>query len=328
MRTALVTGITGQDGFYLAKLLLDKGYHVIGTFREKIHTLNPSMDPLQDKVEFIYFDMFDQRNIASILDEYRPAEIYNLAACSSGAGMFVDPVGLAEVNGLAVTRILEAIREVDCKIRFCQASSSEVFGAAVESPQTESTFSNPRSPYGAAKSYADSMVRIYRQHYQLFACSAILFNHESPRRGLGFVTRKITHEAARIKLGLSKKLHLGNLDARRDWGFAGDYVHAMWLMLQQQNAEDFVLATGELHTVREVCELAFSRLGLNYRDHVFEDPLAFRPGDELTLIGSAKNAYAKLNWKPQINFQQLVQMMVDSDLFELKKLNLESMSNE
>lgn len=319
MRTALITGITGQDGFYLAKLLLDKGYHVIGTIREKKHGLNPFMDQVNDKIELINFDMLDQQNIVSILHEYRPTEIYNLAAYSSGAGMFDDPVGLTEVNGLAVTRILEAIRKVDSQIRFCQASSSEVFGAAIESPQTETTFSNPRSPYGAAKSYADSMVRIYRQHYQLFACSAIFFNHESPRRGLGFVTRKITHEAARIKLGLAKELRLGRLDAMRDWGFAGDYVHAMWLMLQQKAAEDFVLATGELHTVREICELAFTRLGLNYHEYVFEDPLAFRPRDDLILVGSAENAYAKLNWKPQINFQQLVHMMVDSDLFSLKK---------
>jgi GDPmannose 4,6-dehydratase len=254
-----------------------------------------------------------------VLAECRPTEIYNFAAYSSGAGMFDDPVGIGEVNGLAVARILEAIRAVDTNIRFCQASSREIFGEAIESPQTEATPTNPRSPYGAAKLYADAMIKIYRQRYGLFACSAILFNHESPRRGLEFVTRKITHEAAKIKLGLTKELHLGNLDAQRDWGFAGDYVRAMWLMLQQERAEDYVVATGKAHSVRELCEFAFSRLGLDYRDYVREDVLAFRPAETALLVGSAAKAKQNLGWEPEVEFRELVHMMVDADLQTLTK---------
>jgi GDPmannose 4,6-dehydratase len=258
--------------------------------------------------------MLDQRRMTQVLTECRPAEIYNFAACSSGAGMFDNPARIGEVNGLAVARILEAIREVDTKIRFCQASSREIFGEAAESPQTESTPTNPRSPYGAAKLYADSMIRIYRQRYDLFACAAILFNHESPRRGTEFVTRRITQAAAKIKLGLAKELHLGNLDAQRDWGFAGDYVRAMWLMLQQERADDYVVATGKAHSVRELCEFAFSRLGLDYRDHVREDALAYRPIEPALLVGCAAKSNSKLSWKPEIEFRELVHMMVDADL--------------
>jgi len=319
MKTALITGITGQDGSYLAELLLAKGYRVIGAFRDSQKVKESLPAGLKNGVELVAWDMLDQRRMTDMLTECRPAEIYNFAAYSSGVGMFEDPVGIGEVNGLAVARILEAIRTVDLSIRFCQASSREIFGEALESPQTEATPANPRSPYGAAKLYADSMIRIYRQHYGLFACSAILFNHESPRRGLEFVTRKITHEAAKIKLGLANELHLGNLDAQRDWGFAGDYVRAMWLMLQQECADDYVVATGKAHSVRELCEFAFSSLGLDYRDYVREDASAYRPVEPALLVGSAVKANRKLGWKPEVEFKELVHMMVDADLQTLTK---------
>lgn len=314
MPTVLITGITGQDGSYLAELLLAKGYRVIGAVRNSQNAKESLPTALKNSVELITWDMLDQRRMTEVLTECRPAEIYNFAACSSGAGMFDNPDRIGEVNGLAVARILEAIREVDTKIRFCQASSREIFGEAAESPQTESTPTNPRSPYGAAKLYADSMIRIYRQRYDLFACAAILFNHESPRRGTEFVTRRITQAAAKIKLGLAKELHLGNLDAQRDWGFAGDYVRAMWLMLQQERADDYVVATGKAHSVRELCEFAFSRLGLDYRDHVREDALAYRPIEPALLVGCAAKSNSKLSWKPEIEFRELVHMMVDADL--------------
>ncbi len=314
---ALVTGIAGQDGSYLAELLLAKGYRVIGAARDRQKARVALPVNVADAVELVAWDMLDQRGMTETLALYRPQEIYNFAAYSSGAGMYDDPVGVGEVNGMAVTRMLEAIRAVDAGLRFCQASSREIFGEAVESPQTESTPVNPRSPYGAAKLYADSMIRIYRQRYGIFACSAILFNHESPRRGLGFVTRKITHEAARIKLGLAKELHLGNLDAQRDWGFAGDFVRAMWLMLQQQHADDYVLATGQAHSVRELCDLAFSHLGLDYRDHVREDEAAYRPAETALLVGDIAKARAGLKWQPEVGFRELVQMMVDEDLRSL-----------
>ena len=319
MRTVLITGITGQDGSYLAELMLAKGCRVIGAVRDSQNAKESIPAGLKDSVELIAWDMLDQPRMREALAEYQPQEIYNFAAYSSGAGMYDDPVGVGEVNGLAVTRILEAIREVDTNIRFCQASSREIFGEALESPQTEATPTSPRSPYGAAKLYADSMIRIYRQRYRLFACSAILFNHESPRRGLEFVTRKITHEAARIKLGLVRELHLGNLDAQRDWGFAGDYVRAMWLMLQQECAGDYVVATGKAHSVRELCEFAFSHLGLDYRDYVREDASAYRPVEPALLVGSAVKANHKLGWKPEVEFKELVHMMVDADLQTLTK---------
>jgi GDPmannose 4,6-dehydratase len=318
-KAALITGITGQDGAYLAELLLTKGCHVIGAARNARDVKARLSAELKGSVELISWDMLDQQGMTDALAVYRPAEIYNFAAYSSGAGMFDDPVGIGEVNGLAVARILEAIRAVDTNIRFCQASSREIFGDALESPQTEATTTQPRSPYGAAKLYADAMIRIYRQRYDLFACSAILFNHESPRRGLEFVTRKITHEAAKIKLGLAKELHLGNLDAQRDWGFAGDYVRAMWLMLQQEQADDYVVATGKAHSVRELCEFAFSRLGLDYRDYVREDASAYRPAEPALLVGSAVKANRKLGWKPEIEFKELVHMMVDADWQTLTK---------
>jgi GDPmannose 4,6-dehydratase len=319
MQTALITGITGQDGTYLAELLLTKKYRVIGAVRDVQNAKRLLFSELKNSVELVAWDMLDQGRMEEVLQEYCPAEIYNFAAYSSGAEMYDDPIGVGEVNGLAVARILEAIRKTDVKIRFCQASSREIFGEAVESPQTESTPTNPRSPYGAAKLYADSMIRIYRQRYSLFACSAILFNHESPRRGLGFVTRKITHEAAKIKLGLEKELHLGNLDAQRDWGYAGDYVRAMWLMLQQSRADDYVVATGKAHSVRELCEFAFSHLGLDYRDYVREDASAYRPIEPALLVGSATKAGSELSWRPEIEFKELVHMMVDADLINLSE---------
>jgi GDPmannose 4,6-dehydratase len=319
MKTVLITGITGQDGSYMAELLLAKGYRVIGGVRHVKTSQKSLIKTLQnDCIELVEWDMLDQCRMIEVLHTYRPTELYNFAAFSSGAGMFDDSVAIGEVNGLAVARILEAIRMVDVSIRFCQASSREIFGAAVESPQTEHTVTHPRSPYGAAKLYADSMIQIYRQHYDIFACSAILFNHESPRRGLGFVTRKITSEAAKIKLGLTSELHLGNLDAERDWGFAGDYVRAMWLMLQQKNAGDYVVATGEVHTVRELCELAFSHLGLDYRDYVKEDSSAYRTHEPIPLVGCAEKARRELGWKPEVGFSALIKSMVEADLQNLQ----------
>lgn len=313
LSTALITGVTGQDGSYLAELLLARGYRVVGGVRRgQDATALPAC--LVGRVELVTWDVLDQDCMSDVLVQTRPHEIYNCAAISSGAGMYEDPVGVSEVNGISVTRVLEAIRSVDSNIRFCQASSREIFGEALESPQTESTPTLPRSPYGAAKLYADLMIRLYRQRYGLFACSAILFNHESPRRGLGFVTRKITHEAVRIKLGLTSKVRLGNLDTQRDWGFAGDFVRAMWLMLQQKIADDYVIATGETHSVRDLCDLAFGYLGLDYRDHVIDDSAAYRPSEPELLVGSAAKAHAVLQWSPEVRFDALVRMMVDADL--------------
>jgi GDPmannose 4,6-dehydratase len=274
-------------------------------------TLSPR---LQASVELVLWDMGSQEAMACTLLAARPSEIYNFAAFSSGAGMYDDPVSMAEVNGVAVARTLEAIREVDMSIRFCQASSREVFGEALSSPQTETTPRNPRSPYGAAKAFADSLVQIYRLRYGMFAASAILFNHESPRRGLSFVTRKISHEAARIKLGLATDLLLGNLEARRDWGFAGDYVHAMWLMLQQVKPDDYVISTGKGHSVRDFCECAFSYLGLDYRDYVKEDNSSYRPAEPVLLVGCYEKARLELDWNPQTQFRELVIGMVDADM--------------
>lgn len=322
MPTALLTGITGQDGSYLAELLLAKGYRIVGAVRNA-RTASVSLPPsLMTRVELVDWDMLDQQTMADVLSHYQPVELYNLSAFTSGSGMFDSSVGIGEVNGLAVTRILEAIREVDENIRFCQASSSEMFGDAVGSPQSEETPFQPRSPYGAAKLYAHSMIRIYRQRYGMFACSAILFNHESPRRAFNFVSRKITHEAVKIKLGLQNGLLLGNLDARRDWGFAGDYVFAMWLMLQQSHADDYVVATGETHSVRDLCECAFGYLGLDYRQYVREDATAFRPVESVQLVGDAGKARRKLGWKPSIGFRDLVGMMVEADMKLLSETNL------
>lgn len=314
MNTALITGLTGQDGSYLAEQLQGRGYRVLGGVRDIPIAKRALPLDLCNAVELVPWDMLDPRAMTDVIDEWKPTEIFNFAAYSSGAGMFDDPVGISDINGLAVTRILEAIRAVDPKIRFCQASSREIFGEALESPQTEATPPNPRSPYGAAKLYADCMIRIYRQRYGLHASSAILFNHESPRRSRAFVTRKITHEAVRIKLGLTKELQLGNLDTQRDWGFAGDYVHAMWLMLQRVTADDYVIATGEAHTVREFCDEAFGHLGLDYREFVREDTASYRPSEPTPLVGSAAKARRNLGWEPKVSFRELVRMMVDADL--------------
>jgi GDPmannose 4,6-dehydratase len=319
MKTTLITGVTGQDGSYLAELLLAKNYQVIGVVRNLENAKKSVLSTLKNTVELVEWDMLDQQLITDILKKYQPAEIYNFAAYSSGSGMFEDPVGIGEINGLAVARILEGIRATDVNIRFCQASSREIFGETIESPQTENTPTNPRSPYGAAKLYADSMIKIYRQRYNIFACSAILFNHESPRRGLGFVTRKITHEASRIKLGLAKELHLGNLNALRDWGFAGDTVNAMWLMLQHGHADDYVVATGEAHSVREFCDCAFGYLDLDYRTYVREDASVYRPVEAAVLVGNADKARTVLGWKPKVRFNELVHMMVDAEMQTLKQ---------
>ncbi len=320
-KTALITGVSGQDGSYLAEQLLAKDYSVIGVVRNISVAKNKLDSNLLNKVMLADWDFSTQDVIIKLLEEYRPSEIYNFAAFSSGTGMFDNPVEIAEINGLAVTKILESIRTVDNSIRFCQASSREIFGEALTSPQSELTSTVPRSPYGAAKLYADSMIRIYRERYNIFACSAILFNHESPRRGLGFVTRKITYEAARIKLGLSSELLLGNLDTARDWGFAGDTVNAMWLMLQHSQPDDYVVATGSTHTVREFCKYAFDHLGLNYLDYVREDTLAYRASEPSVLVGDASKANSRLGWSPKVSFDALVKMMVDADMQTLIQNN-------
>lgn len=319
MKIALITGIAGQDGGYLAELLLAKGYRVVGAVRDPESAYARLPGVLARTVELVAWDMSSQAAMTQALARIKPTELYNFAAYSSGAGMYDDPVGIGDVNGLAVARILEAIREVDIRIRFCQASSREVFGEAVESPQTECTPRNPRSPYGAAKLFADSLIHIYRRHYGMFASAAILFNHESPRRHMSFVTRKITHQAARIKLGLATQLRLGNLDAQRDWGFAGDYVRAMWLMLQQLHADDYIVCTGETHSVREFCECAFDYLGLDYRNYLGEDQRSHRPAEPVLLVGSAAKAKRELDWAPEVGFRDLVHMMVDADLQLLSK---------
>jgi GDPmannose 4,6-dehydratase len=274
---------------------------------------------LDPQVELVSWDAGKEGAIDELLSRVGPSLVFNLAALASGSRMYERPVEIGNVNGLAVARLLEAIRKIDPKIKICQASSREIFGEPSESPQTEITSVKPRSPYGAAKAYADNMVRIYREHHGLFACSAILFNHESPRRTTDFVSKKITSTAVRIKFGLASTLRLGNLDARRDWGFAGDYVRAMWLMLQRPEPDDFVIATGEVTSVREFCELTFAHLGLNYRDHVIEDDLLYRPTERIDLRGSYAHAAALLGWKPTVSLRELVAMMVDADIEELTR---------
>ena len=317
MGTVLITGITGQDGSYLAEQLICKNYKVIGTVRNKHQDRLSLPVSLIESVEFVEWDLNDSKKLSEILSFYRPEEFYNFAAYSSGSGMYSDAVKIGEVNGLAVARILESIRQANFTIRFCQASSREIFGEALETPQNELTPCNPRSPYGAAKLYADSMIKIYRKHYGLFVCSAILFNHESPRRKHEFVTRKITYTASKIKLGLEKVLFLGNLDSQRDWGFAGDYVHAMWLMLQQSNATDYVIASGNSYSVRQFCEYTFNYLGLDYRDYVIEDPTVFRPIEPYVLVGNPSKAKINLGWEPMVGLEELIRMMVDEDMRSL-----------
>ena len=314
MPRALITGITGQDGSYLADLLLEKGYEVFGMVR-RTSTINfERIVHIQDRVELVQGDLLDQVSLIHILREYQPQEVYNLAAQSFVPTSFEQPVLTGEFTALGVTRVLDAIRIVDPSIRFYQASSSEMFGKVQEVPQTEKTPFYPRSPYGVAKLYGHWITINYRESYDLFACSGILFNHESPRRGLEFVTRKVTRAVARIKLGLQNELRLGNLDARRDWGYAGDYVRAMWLMLQQDAPDDYVIATGETHSVREWCEAAFGHVGLDYQDYVKIDPKFFRPAEVDLLVGDCSKAREKLGWKPQVAFQGLAEMMVDADI--------------
>lgn len=314
MKTALITGITGQDGSYLAESLLRKGYRLVGTSRSTLGMTERFSWIPDNRIELVEWDLRNQEVIEALLARYQPSEIYNFAGFSTGAGMYDDPVGIGEINGLAVVKILEAIRHVDVNARFCQASSREIFGEASESPQTERTSPNPRSPYGAAKLYADLMIKIYRERYAMFAVSAFLFNHESPRRGLSFITRKITNAAAQIKLGIERELKLGNLEARRDWGFAGDYVEAMWRMLQQQRPDDYVIASGASHSVRDVCQIAFEHVGLDYRDYVRSDPDMFRPSEPLVLVGDAAKARDQLGWSPTLGFKDLICQMVDNDL--------------
>jgi GDPmannose 4,6-dehydratase len=314
MPTAIVTGVTGQDGSYLADYLLARGYQVVGMVRRSSTVTFGRIEHIQDDIEIIQGDLHDQSSLVSVIEEYCPDEVYNLAAQSFVPTSWKQPVLTGEVTALGVTRMLEAIRLVKPDTRFYQASSSEMFGKVREVPQTEATPFYPRSPYGVAKVYGHWITVNYRESYNLFACSGILFNHESPRRGFEFVTRKITHGVARIKLGLADELHLGNLDARRDWGFAGDYVEAMWLMLQQEQPDDYVVCTGTTHSVREFCEAAFSHVGLNYKDYVVQDPRFYRPAEVDLLVGNPQKAREKMGWQPKISFEKLIQMMVDADL--------------
>jgi GDPmannose 4,6-dehydratase len=312
--TALITGVTGQDGSYLAELLLTKGYRVVGVVRRSSTTPYERIAHLVDRVELVSADLLDQHSLVEAIAACAPDEIYNLAAQSFVQTSWTQPVLTGEFTALGVTRMLEAMRRVAPKARYYQASSSEQFGKVLETPQRETTPFYPRSPYGVAKVYGHWITVNYRESYALYAVSGILFNHESPRRGLEFVTRKITDGAARISLGLQRELRLGNLDARRDWGFAGDYVDAMWRMLQQPSPEDYVVGTGETHSVRELCEVAFTRVGLDWQKHVVQDARFFRPAEVDVLVADAAKARARLEWAPCVSFRQLVEMMVDADL--------------
>ena len=314
MPKALITGITGQDGSYLAEALLQKGYEVVGMVRRSSTVNYERIAHIQGSIEFVNGDLLDQVSLIDAIKIHEPDEIYNLAAQSFVQTSFGQPVLTGETTALSVTRMLDAIRIVNPKIRFYQASSSEMFGKVAEVPQTEATPFYPRSPYGVAKVYGHWITVNYRESYNLHASSGILFNHESPRRGLEFVTRKISYGAASIKLGLEEKLSLGNLDAKRDWGFAGDYVEAMWMMLQQEKPDDYVICSGMTHSVREFCDLAFSHLGLNYEDHVVVDEQFFRPAEVDLLVGDYGKAKRVLAWEPSTSFKDLVTMMVEADL--------------
>src|SRR5712692_376140 len=304
-KTALITGITGQDGSYLAELLLDKGYHVCGMVRRSSTENFQRIEHIRDKIQLYQGDLLDHTSLTKILEQTQPAEVYNLAAQSFVPTSWQQPVLTAEFTALGVTRLLDAIRQTCPKTRFYQASSSEMFGKVRQTPQSEATPFHPRSPYGVAKVYGHYITVNYRESYNLFACSGILFNHESPRRGLEFVTRKISHAVARIKLGLDTELRLGNLQAKRDWGFAGDYVRAMWLMLQQDQAEDYVIATGESHSVRELVSTAFACVDLDWRKYVVQDPALRRPAEVDLLVGDRSKAERVLGWKPEVGFQGL-----------------------
>jgi GDPmannose 4,6-dehydratase len=314
MPRALITGVTGQDGSYLAELLLDKGYQVAGMVRRSSTVSDERIAHLMDRVEFVSGDLLDQLSMVEALRSFEPEEVYNLAAQSFVQTSFSQPVLTGETTALGVTRLLDAVRLVDPSIRYYQASSSEMFGKVAETPQTEATPFHPRSPYGVAKVYGHWITVNYRESYGLHASSGMLFNHESPRRGLEFVTRKISHGAARIALGQESELRLGNLDAKRDWGFAGDYVEAMWRMLQQDEPGDFVVCTGETHSVREFCQLAFGHLNLDWETHVVVDEQFIRPAEVDLLVGDASRAAKVLGWSPTVDFEGLVTMMVDADM--------------
>ncbi|PFN00224.1 GDP-mannose 4,6-dehydratase [Bacillus cereus] len=314
MKQAFITGITGQDGSYLAELLLNKGYKVYGLKRRTATENDENIRHLKDEIEFLSGDLSDLPSLIQAVKVSNPDEIYNLAAQSFVATSWLQPIYTMEITALGVTNMLEAIRLTKPDAKFYQASSSEMFGKVVETPQKETTPFYPRSPYGVAKVYGHWITVNYRESYDNFACSGILFNHESPRRGLEFVTRKVTDGVAKIKLGLQDKLHLGNLDAKRDWGYAGDYVKAMWLMLQQEKPDDYVIATGETHTVQELVEIAFSYVGLNWENHVIQDPKFLRPAEVDHLLGNPAKAKKTLGWKPEVKFKELITMMVDSDL--------------
>lgn len=318
-KTALITGITGQDGSYLAEFLLSKGYKVYGLVRRSSVEKFDNINHIKDKVELVQGDLTDQNSLNFMIKEINPDEVYNLAAQSFVPTSWNQPLLTGDVTALGVARMLEAIRLTNPKIKFYQASSSEMFGKVQETPQNEKTPFYPRSPYGVAKVYGHFITVNYRESYNIFACSGILFNHESPRRGLEFVTRKVTYAVARIKLGLQKELRMGNLDAKRDWGFAGDYVQAMWLMLQQDKADDYVISTGETHSIRELLEIAFGHVDLDYKDYTVVDQKYLRPAEVDLLCGNSTKAKNVLGWKPTVNFKELVIMMVENDLKLLSK---------
>ena len=319
MPTALITGITGQDGSYLAEFLLEQGYQVVGMVRRSSTVNFQRIEHIQDRVTLVPGDLLDQMSLVDALREHEPQEVYNLAAQSFVPTSWRQPVFTGEATALGVTRMLEAVHMVDPALRFYQASSSEMFGKVRQVPQTENTPFHPRSPYGVAKVYGHWITVNYRESYDLFASSGILFNHESPRRGLEFLPRKVTYGAARIKLGLAEDLHLGNLSSRRDWGFAGDYVKAMWLMLQQDRPDDYVVGTGETHAVRELCEVAFACLGLNWEEHVVVDPRFYRPAEVDLLVSDPSKAREALGWNPEVGFRELIEMMVRADLELLRR---------
>ncbi len=318
MPTALITGITGQDGSYLAELLLDQGYQVVGLVRRTSTVNFQRIRHIQKRLTLVSGDLLDQSSLIAVLQEHRPREVYNLAAQSFVPASWNQPVFTGGVTALGVTRMLEAIRQVAPETRFYQASTSEMFGKVREVPQTETTPFYPRSPYGVAKVYGHWITVNYRESYGLFACSGILFNHESPRRGLEFLPRKVAHGAALVKLGKARDLRLGNLDAKRDWGFAGDYVRAMWLMFQQDQPDDYVISTGQTHSVRELCEVAFGHLGLSHEDYVRVDPQFIRPAEVDLLVGDPTKARRTLGWEPTVSFEELVVMMVEADLKRLR----------
>ncbi len=323
MRRALITGITGQDGSYLAEFLLSKGYKVYGLRRRTSTPNYENLEAVKDDIEWLSGDLTDLASLIGAVHLSEPHEVYNLAAQSFVETSWPQPLLTGQITALGVTNLLEAVRIVQPTARFYQASSSEMFGKVVETPQKETTPFYPRSPYGASKVYGHWITVNYRESFDMFACSGILFNHESPRRGIEFVTRKVTDAVARIKLGVQEKLRMGNLEAKRDWGFAGDYVKAMWLMLQQETPEDYVIATGETRTVRELLQIAFQYVGLNYEDHVTIDPKLFRPAEVDLLLGDCHKAKTRLGWKPEVSFEEMIRMMVDSDLrkveWEIKK---------